>query len=133
MEKLYQEIQNQINDLMKSKLARRSDAVLLKLETDQILTFDKQKSICEEYKNGSTEIELSKKYQVGRTTINRILTNNKVKKRHAGKDPVIGAQKKQDIINGMSCQEYVSKWGGAQKSYYAIKSRIKKSLADSNQ
>lgn len=139
MKRLYQEIQDQINDLMNSKVARRTDAQLLRDDKQSVVTSEIIKRSIEMYSNGFSMKEIAIQFQLNRGTIRNILKNQGVDTFENNSTGLvkrkIHEEKTNDILNGMGVHEFCEKWNCPYKGYYDKKWRVKrkfeKDLADS--
>jgi uncharacterized protein YaaW (UPF0174 family) len=126
MEKLYQEIQDQINELMTSKLAKSSDNQLLRYESQSVVDSAIGKLLIDGYQSGESLAVLGKKYSISVTTIGKYLKSQKIHVRT--KNTVAGVtldDKLSDVKNGMGVHEYCAKWKVGKSGYYRLKKRHK--------
>jgi predicted DNA-binding protein YlxM (UPF0122 family) len=137
MEKLYQEIQDQINQLMTSKVAKHSDNRLLQYEKNSKITPDLINDALKMYSDGFTMKEIADKWNTNRGTILKIMKMKSVdtmKNNSVGlKKRKIHEEKKNDILNGMGVHEYCAKWNVQPNHFYDKKYRVKKNLVESKQ
>ena len=130
MNKLIQTIQEQIDLVMNSKMAKKSDALLLKYEKTSCDPILVNKAIVD-YENGLSLESVSKKYNIPSSTISKKFKERKIQMRARVRDSFYYEGKIQDIKNGMGVKEYCEKYNHDRSSYYKFRRKVKKDLADS--
>ena len=130
MNKLIQTIQEQIDLVMNSKMAKKSDALLLKYEKSTCDPILIEKAIVD-YQNGESLESVAKKYNLSHGAVNKHLKQRNIKMRPRVRDSFHYDGKIQDITNGMGVKEYCEKYNNDRSSYYKLKRKVQKDLADS--
>ena len=122
MDKLIQTIQEEINQLMNSRLAKRTDIQLV-YEDNKMIPFHIVKVIMVEYSNGTTLVSLKEKYGYDKITIAKNLRLQGVELRDAKFNPQKARdshhtdEKLNDIKNGIKPKEFMAKWNCSRASW----------------
>jgi Mor family transcriptional regulator len=125
MEKLYQEIQDQINQLMSSKVAKYSDKELSYFESKIVFTSEMIDKLIIDYQSGISFSKLAKKYGTSDSQIHKYLKKRNIETRPNHNNNSSTLSKRQDVFNGMSVHEYCEKWNVQPPAYYRMKKRHK--------
>ena len=142
MDKLIQTIQDEINNLMKSKFAQTTDNRLAAMEKKTVASKPLVEKIIQQYyESGKTLRQLCDENGV---SISSFKKQRKVyslefktgyKKDYTNMVTAIKTknqmdEKEKDIQSGMLWKEYQLKWGVTETAYYKLKKNVKKDLAD---
>ena len=134
MDKLIQTIQDEINQLMNSKSAQKSDAQLVFHDKSLIGTKIIIQKIVDEYNQSKKTLEqLCLENNISRSTFSircqqygiECSTSQKGTERR-----YCLQEKYNDIQSGMRFKEYHLKWKVSKYSYYTLKKKLKKDLVD---
>jgi hypothetical protein len=131
MDKLIQTIQEEINQLMKSKIAQKSDKQLWGYDTMKT-PYELAVKMYEDYRQNNLSMkEVGKKYGLTANGVNKAFTSWDFKTRTPREGQLKNFDEKQnDIKNGISVEEFCSKYNSTRGTYYRYKRNLKKDLAD---
>lgn len=131
MDKLIQTIQDEINNLMKSSIANKTDS--------QLWAYDKKKTpyelavkMYEDYQNEHLSMkQVGERYGITANGVNKAFASWKFKTRTCREGQLKDFDSKEnDIKNGMTMPEFCSKYNTTRNTYYRYKKNLKKDLAD---
>ena len=131
MDKLIQTIQDEINNIMKSKIAQKSDKQLWGYDTVKT-PYELAVKMYEDYKQNNLSMkEVGKKYGLSANGVNKAFASWKFKTRTCREGQLKNFDSKEnDIKNGMTMPEFCSKYNMTRNSYYRYKKNLKKDLVD---
>ena len=131
MDKLIQTIQEEINNIMKSKIAQKSDKQLWGYDTVKT-PYELAVKMYEDYKQNNLSMkEVGKKYGLSANGVNKAFASWKFKTRTCREGQLKNFDSKEnDIKNGMTMPEFCSKYNMTRNSYYRYKKNLKKDLVD---
>jgi hypothetical protein len=131
MDKLIQTIQEEINNIMKSKIAQKSDKQLWAHDTMKT-PYELAVKMYEDYKQNHLSMkEVGKKYGLTANGVHKAFTSWDFKTRTPREGQLKNLDSKEsDIKNGMSEKEFCSKYNSTRCTYYRYKRNLKKDLAD---
>ncbi len=131
MDKLIQTIQDEINNLMKSKIAQKSDAELLNYENRKT-PYELVNKMYQDYQAGYLSLkEVGHKYGLTSNCVKRAFNIWKFKTRTVKEGQMKHLDSKEiDIKNGMGSIEFCSKYNTTRNTYYRYKKKFKKDLVD---
>ena len=134
MDKLIQTIQDEINQLMNSKSAQKSDAQLVFHDKSLIGTKIIIQKIVDEYNQSKKTLEqLCLENNISRSTFSIRCQQYGIEcsTSQRGTERRYCLQEKyNDIQSGMRFKEYHLKWKVSKNSYYTLKKKLKKDLVD---
>ena len=137
MDKLIQTIQEEINQLMNSRFAKRTDAQLL-YDDKKMISPKTIEQIKNEYSQGYSINDIEKKYGVCKQSISKYLKEEKIeidqqRSVHEKRRSIHQTEKKiDDIKNGFGLNDFIKKWNCPKNTYYYYKKKYDKSLVTSN-
>jgi DNA invertase Pin-like site-specific DNA recombinase len=141
MKKLIQTIQDEINQLNKSRIGKKTDAQLMSFEKRRAVSKDIIQKIVDEYRQSKKTVkEICSDYGISDATYKRESDFYGIERptRKLTTGNFIGGvskchqvdEKIKDIQSGMRFNEYHLKWGVTQGAYYRLKRKLKKDLVD---
>jgi transposase len=128
MDKLIQTIQDEINQLMNSRFAKRTDKQLA-YQDKKMISPKTIELIKNEYLKGYSINDIEKKYDVCKQTISKYLKEEKIeidqqRSIHEKKRKISKTEEKlEDIKNGFELNDFVIKWNCPKHSYYYYKKK----------
>jgi hypothetical protein len=141
MDKLIKTIQDEINNLMKSKIAQTSDKRLDFYNKRVVGSRELIQKISDEYNQSTKTLEkICVENGIAMSTfrkqcewygIERPTKEQKIGKKVVGVQRCYQVEEKiKDIQSGMVWKEYQLKWGVSEAAYYKLKKKLKKNLVD---
>lgn len=133
MKDIIKEIQEEINQLMNSRLAKRTDIQLL-YEDNKMIPLHIVKLMIVEYSNGTTLASLKENYGYDKQTIAKNLRLHGIKLRDAKfnpqktRDSYQTDEKLNDVKNGIKPKEFMAKWNCSRASWSHYKKTYYESL-----
>jgi hypothetical protein len=131
MDKLIQTIQEEINQLMQSKIAKKTDKQLWAHDVRRT-SYELTVKMYEEYQNLFLSLkEIGKKNGLSVNGVQKAFNFYGFKTRTSQQGLLKNLDSKEsDIKNGMSEKEFCSKYNSTRCTYYRYKRNLKKDLAD---
>jgi DNA invertase Pin-like site-specific DNA recombinase len=116
---------------MKSKIAQKSDKQLWGYDTMKT-PYELAVKMYEDYKQNNLSMkEVGKKYGITANGVNKAFTSWDFKTRTPREGQLKNFDEKQnDIKNGISVEEFCSKYNSTRSTYYRYKRNLKKDLVD---
>jgi len=131
MDKLIQTIQDEINNVMKSKIAQKSDKQLWGYDTMKT-PYELAVKMYEDYRQNNLSMkEVGKKYGISSNGVHKAFTSWNFKTRTCREGQLKQLDTKEsDIKNGMSEKEFCEKYNAHRTTYFRYKRNLKKDLVD---
>ena len=131
MDKLIQTIQEEINNIMKSKIAQKSDKQLWGYDTMKT-PYELAVKMYEDYKKNYLSMkEIGKKYGISQNGVHKAFKSWNFKTRTCREGQLKQLDTKEsDIKNGMSEKEFCEKYNTHRATYFRYKRNLKKDLVD---
>jgi hypothetical protein len=125
MDKLIQTIQEEINNIMKSKIAQKSDKQLWAYDTRKT-PHELAVKMYEDYKQNNLSMkEVGKKYGLTANGVNKAFHSWDFKTRTCREGQLKHVDAKEyDIKNGISVEEFCSKYNSTRVTYYRYKRNL---------
>jgi hypothetical protein len=130
MKTLIEMVQEEINQLMQSKLAKKTDTQLWAYDTMKT-PYELAIKMYEDYINEQLSMkDVAKRYGITPNGVNKAFKSYKLKTRTCREGQLKNVDSKEnDIKNGMGVTEFCLKYKTTKNTYYRYKKNIKKDLA----